>query len=102
MATKKQFKTATDLKKEMMSVASQVMVAFMSDLIEDFEKVDELSGRKRDGWFYWAVRDCGTHTRSTSADFDECCKSWGEAIKIKALIGFIASTGTFEILYTKK
>lgn len=56
----KQFKSATELKREMVDVAMKVMTNFQSDIVYDLEKVDELAQRKRDGWFYWAVRKMGT------------------------------------------
>ena len=99
---KKQFANKTELKQEMLNACVQYMKAFHKDVVLDMEQVDELAERKRDGWFYWAVCKSGTHTRSTSAKFDELVKACGEdQIIIKALIGRSVENGNFEILYTK-
>lgn len=99
---KKQFTDKTQLKQEMLNVCIQNMEAFQQDVVYDMEHVDALAERKRDGWFYWAVRKNGTHTRSTCAEFEELCKNWGEdEIIIKALIGRSVEGGYYEILYTK-
>lgn len=99
---KKQFTNKTELKQEMLNVCVQYMEAFHKDVVIDMERVDELAKRNRDGWFYWAVRKRGTHTRSTSKNFDEFVNVYGEdKIIIKALIGHSAEKGYFEIIYTK-
>ena len=51
----KTFKSATDLKKDMLDTAMKVMEGFYSDIIYDLEKVDDLAKRKRDGRYkaYW-------------------------------------------------
>lgn len=99
---KKQFDNKVQLKQEMLNACVQYMEAYQQDVVLDMEHVDELAERKRDGWFYWAVRKSGTHITSTSAKFDELVKSWGEdQIIIKALIGRSVENGYFEILYTK-
>ena len=99
---KRKFTSKTELKQEMLNVCVQYMEAFHKDVVLDMEQVDELAERKRDGWFYWAVRKSGTHTRSTSAKFDELVKAWGEdQIVIKALIGRSVENDYFEILYSK-
>lgn len=97
----KQFKSATELKREMVDVAMKVMTNFQSDIVYDLEKVDELAQRKRDGWFYWAVRKMGTHTRSTCKEFDELRAAWGKDIIFGALIGRSVEKGIYEITYTK-
>lgn len=99
---KRKFTSKTELKKEMLNVCVQYMEAFQSDVVLDMEQVDELAERKRDGWFYWAVRKCGTHTRSTCTEFDTLVGEWGEnEVIIKALIGHSVKGGYYEILYTK-
>lgn len=62
---KRKFTSKTELKQEMLNVCVQYMEAFHKDVVLDMEQVDELAERKRDGWFYWAVRKSGTHTRTS-------------------------------------
>lgn len=97
----KKFNSAVDLKKEMVDAAMSVMSGFYSDIVYDLEKVDELAQRKRDGWFYWAVRETGTHTRSTCKEMDELKKTAGVDILFTALIGRNVKDNTFEIVYGK-
>ena len=97
----KQFKSATELKVEMMNAATKVMTAFYSGIVYDLEKVDELAQRKRDGWFYWAVRETGTHTRSTCKELDELKATAGNDIIFTALIGRNVENDTYEIVYGK-
>lgn len=95
----KTFKSATDLKKDMLDTAMKVMEGFYSDIIYDLEKVDDLAKRKRDGHFYWAVRKTGTHTRSTNKELEELKQNWGESIVFTALVGRSIKEDTFEIVY---
>ena len=98
----KQFKSATELKVEMMNAATKVMTAFYSDIVYDLEKVDDLAKRKRDGHFYWAVRKTGTHTRSTDKELVELKQNCGESIVFTALVGRSIKEDTFEIVYQNK
>lgn len=98
----KTFKSATDLKKDMLDTAMKVMEGFYSDIIYDLEKVDDLAKRKRDGHFYWVVRKTGTHTRSTNKELEELKQNWGESIVFTALVGRSVKEDTFEIVYQNK
>ncbi|GJG35818.1 hypothetical protein [Prevotella lacticifex] len=98
---KKQFTKATELKQEMLVQALNVMTGFQKDIVLDLERVDKLDN-DCDDWFYWGVRKMGTHTRETSAEFDELVSAWKEeSFEIKALIGHSVKGGYYEILYIK-
>ena len=99
---KKSFDTATELKKEMVNSAMSVMTGFYSDIVFDLEKVDELAQRKHDDWFYWVVRQTGTHIRNTNKEYEELKKDLGKSVLVAALIGRSVESGTFEIVYEKQ
>lgn len=95
----KTFKSATDLKKDMLDTAMKVMEGYYSDIIYDLEKVDDLAKRNRDGYFYWAVRKTGTHTRSTNKELEDLKKDWGDSIVFTAIVGRSIKEGTYEVVY---
>lgn len=98
----KVFKTARDLKKEMVNVAMPVMSGFYSDFVYDLEKVDAMGAKKWDSHFYWAVRKNGTHITTTCKELDELKENYGEDLKIIALVGRDTKKDTFEIIYERK
>lgn len=73
----KHFSNVTDLKKEMLEVATKVMKSYVGDLIYDLERADKLTQEEYD-CFFWLVRESGTHTRECRDLFNDVCKSWGE------------------------
>ncbi len=96
------FKSARELKKEMVDAAMTKMTGFYSDIVWDLERVDELSEKEYGGHFYWAVRATGTHTRETCEEINMFKKTWGEDLLIVALIGKHAKSETYEIVYERK
>lgn len=86
----------------MVNSAMSVMTGFYSDIVFDLEKVDELAQRKHDDWFYWVVRQTGTHIRNTNKEYEELKKDLGKSVLVAALIGRSVESGTFEIVYEKQ
>lgn len=62
----------TELKKKMMEKALPLMVNYQTDLVYDFEVIDEIDAKGIPYLLSWQVRDIGTHLiRLDSAeDFD--------------------------------
>lgn len=99
---KKSFYSHTaEVKREMIDTAMSVMTSNFSSIVSDLERIDALSIRKRDGWFYWIVRNDGTQVCSTSAEVDAVCANGEDSILIKALIGRSVAEDKYEIIYTK-
>lgn len=86
----------------MVNAAMSVMTGFYSDIVFDLEKVDELAQREHDGWFYWVVRQTGTHLRNTNKEYEELKKDLGKSVIIAALIGRNVKENAFEIIYEKQ
>ena len=52
---------ATEVKIEMLNKALPMMIAYQSDIVYDFESIDEM----KDGYTaYWVIRKTGTHFTS--------------------------------------
>ena len=62
----------TELKKKMMEKALPLMINYQTDLVYDFETIDEIDAKGIPCLLSWQVRDTGTHlVRLNSAeDFD--------------------------------
>lgn len=62
----------TELKEKMMKTALPLMVAYQTDLVYDFEYIDEIDAKGIPCLLSWQIRDTGTHlVRLDSAeDFD--------------------------------
>lgn len=51
----------TELKQKMMKKALPLMVAYQTDLVYDFELIDEIDAKGIPCLLSWQVRDTGTH-----------------------------------------
>lgn len=95
----KKFYSAIDLKTEMMKAAMSVMTANYSDIIYDFQKVEEISNSKYDAHFYWTVWSTGTRVFGKCFEMDKFKKESGHKILISALVGRHAGEDSYEIVY---
>lgn len=95
------YSLAAEVKREMVDAVMSVMTSNFSSIVSDLERIDVLSIRKRDGWFYWIVRNNGTQVCNTSAEVDAVCANGEDGILIKALISRNVSEDKYEIIYTK-
>lgn len=51
----------TELKKKMMEKALPLMISYQTDLVYDFETIDEIDAKGIPCLLSWQVRDTGTH-----------------------------------------
>lgn len=72
----------TELKKKMMAKALPLMVLYQTDLVSDFEVIDEIDAKGIPCLLSWQVRDTGTHLvrLNTSESFSSEAYEFAEAV----------------------